>query len=219
MKKDEIVAYLDGFIDMVDAPVLERLSVERVSAARATASIAIATTQGDFTADQVVVASGGYHTPIVPRMAERLPRGSCSCSRRRTATRSALPEGAVLVVGYGQSGAQIAEDLHLAGRKVFLAIGDAPRCARFYRGRDVVDWLADMELLRHAGRKASAARRRARQHQPLRDGPRRRPRHRPAQASPLEGMELYGRLDDLRDGQFQFSPNLRGQSRPCGRYV
>ncbi|MDT1817441.1 FAD-dependent oxidoreductase, partial [Acinetobacter baumannii] len=55
-----------------------------------------------------------------------------------------LPAGAVLVVGSGQSGAQIAEDLHLAGRRVHLATGDAPRCARFYRGRDVVDWLADM---------------------------------------------------------------------------
>jgi cation diffusion facilitator CzcD-associated flavoprotein CzcO len=56
----------------------------------------------------------------------------------------ALPEGAVLVVGSGQSGAQIAEDLHLAGRKVHLAVGDAPRCARFYRGRDVVAGLCDM---------------------------------------------------------------------------
>ncbi|WP_164212803.1 SidA/IucD/PvdA family monooxygenase, partial [Stenotrophomonas maltophilia] len=55
-----------------------------------------------------------------------------------------LPAGEVLVVGSGQSGAQIAEDLHLAGRKVHLAVGDAPRCARFYRGRDVVTWLADM---------------------------------------------------------------------------
>ena len=52
-----------------------------------------------------------------------------------------LPEGAVLVVGSGQSGCQIAEDLHLAGRKVFLCVGDAPRVARRYRGKDVVEWL------------------------------------------------------------------------------
>jgi len=57
---------------------------------------------------------------------------------------AALPESAVVVVGSGQSGAQIAEDLHLAGRKVHLVTGNAPRCARFYRGRDVVDWLWDI---------------------------------------------------------------------------
>ena len=49
-----------------------------------------------------------------------------------------------MVVGSGQSGAQIAEDLHLAGRRVHLVTGNAPRCARFYRGRDVVDWLWDI---------------------------------------------------------------------------
>ena len=57
---------------------------------------------------------------------------------------AALPEGAVVVVGSGQSGAQIAEDLHLAGRKMHRVTGNAPRCARFYRGRDVVDWLWDV---------------------------------------------------------------------------
>lgn len=49
-----------------------------------------------------------------------------------------LPPGEVLVIGTGQSGCQIAEDLHLAGRRVHLAVGSAPRVARFYRGRDVV---------------------------------------------------------------------------------
>ena len=52
----------------------------------------------------------------------------------------------MLVVGTGQSGAQIAEDLHLAGRQVHLAVGSAPRVARFYRGRDCMTWLADMGL-------------------------------------------------------------------------
>ena len=63
----------------------------------------------------------------------------------------ALPDGAVLVVGSGQSGSQIAENLHLAGRKVVLAVGDAPRCARFYRGKDVVEWLALMNYYDIAG--------------------------------------------------------------------
>ncbi|WP_175108504.1 NAD(P)-binding domain-containing protein, partial [Pararobbsia alpina] len=144
MKKDEIIAYLDGFIAMVDAPVIEHTQVKRVKRLD-DGTFAVATSQGDFTADQVVVASGGYHTPIVPRMAERLPEQILQLQSSEYRNPQALPEGAVMVVGSGQSGAQIAEDLHLAGRKVVLAVGDAPRCARFYRGRDVVDWLADMQ--------------------------------------------------------------------------
>lgn len=50
----------------------------------------------------------------------------------------------MLVVGTGQSGAQIAEDLHLEGRQVHLVVGSAPRVARFYRGRDCVAWLENM---------------------------------------------------------------------------
>jgi putative flavoprotein involved in K+ transport len=110
-------------------------------------------------------------------------------------------------VGSGQSGAQIAEDLHLAGRKVYLAVGEAPRCARFYRGRDVVDWLADMRYYDMP----------VDQH-PLREGVRDNTNHYVTgrdggrdidlRRFALEGMELYGRLDDLRDGRLQFAPNL-----------
>ncbi|WP_354860246.1 SidA/IucD/PvdA family monooxygenase, partial [Acetobacter fabarum] len=57
-----------------------------------------------------------------------------------------LPDGAVLVVGSGQSGAQIVEDLFIENRKIHLCVGSAPRVSRFYRGRDVVDWLADMQF-------------------------------------------------------------------------
>ena len=80
--------------------------------------LAIATSKGDFSADQVVVASGGYHLPIIPRMAERLPQSVTQLHSEQYRNAQSLPEGTVLVVGSGQSGAQIAEDLHLAGRQV-----------------------------------------------------------------------------------------------------
>lgn len=208
MKKDEIIAYLDGFIAMVDAPVLEHTEVRKVRRLPP-GGYFVSTSNGDFTADQVVVASGGYHKPIVPRMAERLPAGIVQLQSSHYRNPQALPEGAVLVVGSGQSGAQIAEDLHLAGRKVFLAVGEAPRCARFYRGRDVVDWLADMRYYDMP----------VDQH-PLREGVRDNTNHYVTgrdggrdidlRRFALEGMELYGRLDDLRDGCLHFAPNLRG---------
>lgn len=208
MKKDEIIQYLDGFIAHVDAPVLERTEVRRVKR-RDDSVYAMSTTSGEFTADQIVVASGGYHTPIVPRLAERLPAHIVQLQSSAYRNPQSLPEGAVMVVGTGQSGAQIAEDLHLAGRKVVLAVGEAPRCARFYRGRDVVDWLADMQYYDMPVEK-----------HPLREGVRDNTNHYVTgrdggrdidlRKFASEGMELYGRLDDLRDGQFHFAPTLGG---------
>jgi putative flavoprotein involved in K+ transport len=206
MKKDEIIAYLDAFIAKLDAPVLQHTAVQCVKR-DVDGRYAVTTPAGAFTADHVVVASGGYHTPIVPRMAERLPSDIVQLQSSEYRNPQALPEGAVLVVGSGQSGAQIAEDLHLAGKKVVLAVGEAPRCARFYRGRDVVDWLADMRYYdmpveRH----------------PLREGVRDNTNHYVTgrdggrdidlRKFATEGMELYGRLDDLRDGKLHFLPNL-----------
>ena len=71
MKKDQIIAYLDGFIAKVNAPVREGCAVQRM-VARPEGGYHLTTTIGEFTADQVIVASGGYHTPIIPRLAERL---------------------------------------------------------------------------------------------------------------------------------------------------
>jgi len=175
---------------------------------RAGGGFDVATSAGAMTAGQVVVASGGYHEPIVPRMAERLPASVLQVHSEAYRNPASLPEGAVLVVGSGQSGAQIAEDLHLAGRKVVLAVGQAPRCARFYRGRDVVTWLADMGYYDMSV-----------QDHPLREGVRDNTNHYVTgrdggrdidlRRFATEGMELYGALDGLEDGVLRFKGNLR----------
>ncbi|MDE8346328.1 MAG: FAD-dependent oxidoreductase [Acidocella sp.] len=105
---------------------------------------ALETSAGAFTATQVCIATGGYHKPITPRMAERLPPRLRQIHANQYRNPAQLPDGAILVVGTGQSGCQIAEDLHLAGRRVHLAVGSAPRVSRVYRGRDIVNWLHDM---------------------------------------------------------------------------
>lgn len=206
MKKDEILAYLAGFRARVDPPIREGVAVRRVSA-RPEGGFHVATTSGDVSADNVVVASGGYHEPIVPRMAERLPPEIAQIHSAQYRNADQLPEGAVLVVGSGQSGAQIAEDLHLAGRKVFLAVGNAPRCARFYRGRDVVTWLADMGYYDMPV-----------EEHPLREGVRDNTNHYVTgrdggrdidlRRFATEGMELYGVLRDYDGGDLVFEPNL-----------
>ncbi len=207
MKKDEIIDYLDGFIAKVNAPVLEGVTVKRI-APQPEGGYAVATSAGDFIADHVVVASGGYHQPVVPRMAERLPALVTQVHSADYRNPQSLPEGAVLVAGSGQSGAQIAEDLHLAGRKVYLAVGDAPRCARFYRGKDVVDWLAEMnyyDMPVDAHPLKEGVRDNTNHYVTGRDGGRDIDLRKFAN----EGMELYGRIGGF-DGQYlQFDTNLR----------
>jgi len=208
MVKDQINEWLAGFVDHVKAPAIEGVTVERVSRDGERERFNVQTDAGLYTADQVVVASGGYHRPIVPRLAEKLPAGVAQFHSAQYRNPAQLPEGAVLVVGCGQSGAQIAEDLHLAGRKVHLATGHAPRCARFYRGREVVDWLADMKYYEMP----------VTEH-PLREGVRDNTNHYVTgrdggrdidlRRFALEGMELYGVLSGFDSGNFELQPNLR----------
>jgi len=211
MVKEQINEWLAGFVQHVNAPAIEGVTVERVSRVPAAGErdrFCVQTDTGIYTADQVVVASGGYHRPIVPRLAEKLPAHVAQFHSAQYRNPAQLPEGPVLVVGCGQSGAQIAEDLHLAGRKVHLATGNAPRCARFYRGREVVDWLADMKyydmpVTEHPLREG--VRDSTNHYVTGRDGGRDIDLRRFA----LEGMELYGLLSGFDEGHFELQPNLR----------
>ena len=207
MKKDEIVAYLKAFVAKVKPPIREGVAVTRVER-REDGLFSVRTSEGDYTANEVVVASGGYQVPIVPRMAEKLPGSIMQMHSNQYRNPAQLPQGEVLVVGSGQSGAQIAEDLHLAGRRVHLAVGDAPRCARFYRGRDVVAWLADMGYYDMTV-----------DHHPLRDGVRDNTNHYVTgrdggrdidlRRFATEGMRLYGLMEDYTDGKLRFRDDLK----------
>ena len=207
MVKQEILAYLDGFLQHVRPPLREGVTVRSVMP-RAEGGFDVHTSAGDYRADAVVVASGGYDAPIVPDWAQQLPADVLQLHSEQYRNPASLPAGAVLVVGCGQSGAQIAEDLHLAGRQVVLATGPAPRCARFYRGKDVVTWLAemgyyDMPVERHPLREG--VRDNTNHYVTGRDGGRDIDLRRFA----LEGMQLYGRLSGFDGTRLSFEPNLR----------
>ncbi len=118
-----------------------------------------------------------------------------------------MPDGAVLVVGTGQSGAQIAEDLHRAGRDVHLCVGSAPRAARFYRGRDCIAWLEDIGHYRmpiddHP--EGLSARHEPSHYMTGRDGG----RDIDLRTFACEGMVLHGRLREVQDGVLRFSADL-----------
>ncbi|ABS03541.1 MSMEG_0569 family flavin-dependent oxidoreductase [Kineococcus radiotolerans] len=205
MERDEVHRFVTEYARSFAAPVREGVAV--TSLRQHGGGFALSTSAGEFSADQVVIATGGYHVPVVPAAAERLPRDVVQLHSSAYRSAQRLPEGAVLVVGSGQSGAQIAEDLHLAGRRVHLAVGNAPRCARTYRGRDCIAWLEDMgtyDVTAGEVPGGAAAQEKTNHYMTGRDGG----RDIDLRAFAREGMGLHGRLEDVRDGVARFAPTL-----------
>ena len=115
---------------------------DAAAAARRRAGFIAETADGTIEADNVVVATGPYQRALVPDLLRDHPVFQVHASRYKNPEQ--LPPGAVLVVGAGASGAQIAEELQRAGRRVFLSVGRHRRLPRRYRGRDLIWWLAAM---------------------------------------------------------------------------
>ena len=205
--RDEIVQYLQMYAASFDPPLVEGVSATRLRG-RKDGTFEIGTDRGTLTADQVVIATGPYQVPRIPRMAERIPDAITQLHSSAYRNAAQLPEGAVLIVGTGQSGCQIAEDLHLEGRSVHLATGSAPRVARFYRGRDVVAWLDDMGTYTRGIDQfadADAVRFRANHYGTGRDGG----HDLDLRAFAREGMALHGRLTGVSNGRLTFGRDLR----------
>lgn len=207
MVRDDIVRYIEAYARSFNPPILEHVTVQRLRQ-DSPERFHLTTSIGEYTASQVVVATGGYHRPKIPQFSARLPESVLQLHSSQYKNPDSLPEGAVLVVGTGQSGCQIAEDLHLAGRQVHLCVGGAPRSPRRYRGKDVVDWLDqmgyyDIPIDRHPQRES--VRHKTNHYVTGRDGGREIDLRHFAQ----EGMRLYGRLQDIRGGQLQFDGTLK----------
>ena len=209
MALDELLEYLDGWVEATQPPLIEGVTVERLTAEPPGADhrFVLQTSAGTVRAGQVVVATGPYGIPIVPKLATALPDPITQVHSGDYRNPESLPEGAVLVVGTGQSGCQIAEDLHRAGRRVHLATGSAPRVARRYRGKDVVRWLDDMGY--YATTIAD---------HPLGEDKRRNVNHYVSgrdgghdidlRALALEGMRLHGHLTGVESTRLDFADDL-----------
>ena len=134
----EVVEYFDNYVERFHLPVLcgvEVFSVERVGD-----RYAVRTSKKNYEAENVVIATGLYQSPKIPPFSAEVPPSVLQLHSMEYKNPSTLPEGAVLVVGTGQSGAQIAQELYQSGRKVYLSIGSAGRVPRRYRGKDMNDW-------------------------------------------------------------------------------
>jgi putative flavoprotein involved in K+ transport len=138
LPRDEIVDYLEGYAASFHAPVRERVGVDALEPLDD--AFELRTTEGLVRARAVVVATGAYQRPHRPAGAESLPPDLPQLDLADYRNPSALPSGCVLVVGSGQSGCQVAEELAEEGREVVLSCGRAPWMPRRFGGRDFVWW-------------------------------------------------------------------------------
>src|SRR5215469_4344841 len=139
-----VVKYFDDYVRNFGLPV--RCGVDVRGVERSTQGYVVRTSERNYQADNVVIATGLYQSPKVPAFSAAIPPSVKQIQSMEYKNPSVLPAGAILVVGTGQSGAQIAEELYQSGRKVYLSIGRAGRVPRRYRGRDINDWFTRLGM-------------------------------------------------------------------------
>ena len=151
-RQHELVAYFQRYVERFQLPVRTGVKVVSIEPADGAARFIVKTSadgkpEKSVLSRSVVIASGIQQTPKFPPTRARIPDSIAQLHTADYRNATALPPGAVVVVGSAQSGVQIAEDLLAAGRKIYLCTSKVGRIPRRYRGRDVFEWNVDMKYV------------------------------------------------------------------------
>lgn len=138
--KEEVADYFVAYARKIAAPIRCGVDVERVERQIGRSGFRVDTSDGTIEAEYVVAATGAFQVPVVPPLVPETA-GIAQLHSASYRNPGELTDGAVLVVGAGSSGVQIADELARAGRRVYLSVGAHDRPPRSYRGRDFVWWL------------------------------------------------------------------------------
>ena len=207
MLRDEIVAYVERFAKSFEPPHRGGVEVRRVEPSSNGGRFSLDTSEGVLGTDNVIIAVGTHQQPNLPAWSGKLAEDIVQLHTHDYRNPAQLPDGAILMVGSGQSGCQVVEDLLGTGREVHLCVGSAGRLPRRYRGRDILEW---EDITGHyetpvdehpAGR---AVRFKPHPHLSGRDGGRTIDLRRLA----LDGVKLHGRLLDAEGYQVRFADDL-----------
>ncbi len=199
--KESVADYFVAYAERIAAPIRCGVDVEEVTRRVGRLGFRVETSDGVIDADSVVAATGPFQRPVIPAIVSgSTPLVQIHSNAYRNPGQ--LPRGAVLVVGAGSSGSQIADELLRAGRRVYLSVGPHDRLPRSYRGRDFVWWLGvlgkwDAEALEPGTEHVTIAVSGA-------YGGRTVDFRRLA----AQGITLVGRTQTFEDGVMRFAPDL-----------
>jgi putative flavoprotein involved in K+ transport len=146
LQRDGIVRYLEDFAATFEPPLRTGVCVTAVTPDPSGGGFTVKTDKGDYQCQNVVVATSIFQQPRIPAFASQLPRGVMQLHSDKYRNPAQLPDGAVLVVGSGQSGAQIMDELFMDGRQVYLSVSRAGGALRRYRGKDTFAWLRKLGI-------------------------------------------------------------------------
>ncbi len=136
----KVVRFIEDYAQEIAAPVRTGVDVTRLLHDSAADRYVLNTTEGEIRARHVVIATGPFQRPLLPDFSATLPKSILQVEAAQYRNPNDLPAGAVLVVGTGNSGCQIADELLRSGRRVFLSVSRHSRAPRRYRGRDIIWW-------------------------------------------------------------------------------
>jgi putative flavoprotein involved in K+ transport len=143
--KERVATYFEDYARQIKAPIRTGVEVQSVVRNQGRPGFTVTTSRGVIEAQRVVSATGPFQQPVIPAIAPRLEHITQMHSAHYR-NPGQLPSGAVLVIGAGSSGVQIADELQRAGRQVYLSVGPHDRPPRSYRGRDFCWWLGVLGL-------------------------------------------------------------------------
>jgi len=199
--KEKVADYFVAYAEKIKAPIRTGIEVTSVVRNQGRPGFTVQTTGGTIEAINVVAATGPFQRPVIPPIVAP-DQGPTQIHSNAYRNPHHLPEGAVLVVGAGSSGAQIADELLQAGRQVYLSVGSHDRPPRSYRGRDFVWWLGVLGKWDAATPDAGA------QHVTISVSGAHGGRTVDFRRLAARGMTLVGVTDSYADGVMRFKPNL-----------
>ncbi len=199
--KETVADYFVAYAKKIVAPIRCGVEVLKVERNAGRSGFRIETSDGVIEAERVVAATGPFQTPVIPAV---VPERAGLLQMHSTGYRNPaqLPDGAVLVVGSGSSGTQIAEELMQAGRRVYLSVGPHDRPPRGYRGRDFCWWLGVL------GKWDAATREAGKEHVTIAVSGAHGGHTIDFRRLAAQGMILVGRTEACTDGVVRFAPDL-----------
>ena len=217
MSMPETIGFIEDYARVISAPVKQHTTVTSVDIVDArnhnggykNGGYKVVTDhRGDWNCKTLVVASGACNQPNFPALAEAVPTSISMLSPLEYRNPEQLEEGGVLVVGASASGAQVAEEIHRAGRPVTLAIGEHVRIPRVYRGKDIQWWMDAAGVLDERYDEIDDIVRARNVPSPQLVGT---PDRKTLDLNELSaiGVKLRGRLTGISDGKALFSGSLR----------